>query len=178
MNAERPGHRAYSRDEPVARRLDRNYGELLQELRVAQNGVQILFAFLLTIPFQVGFMKLSGSEHVIYVITLLCAAVSVVLFVAPVATHRLLFRRGLKDTLVRVTARLTVAAITFLALSILGAVGLVTDVVAGPGVAVGITAALAVLIGVMWLAVPEWVRRNLDEAGVETDPLPAPPTVE
>ena len=157
-----PGHRGYARDEPVAAQLDRNYGELLQETRVVQTGVQILFAFLLTIPFQSAFGALDDAQRAVYVSTLLSAAVSVVLLIAPVATHRMLFRRGLKDTLVRVTARLAAGGLIFLAVSILGAVGLIVDVVVGDVAAVVITVVLAALVGTLWLLVPRRLRRDID----------------
>ena len=94
----------YSREgETEAQRLDRNYSEQLQELRVAQAGVQILFAFLLTIAFQQRFSSISDFLKVVYVITLGCAAVSAALFIAPVAVHRVMFGRHLKDELVEFT---------------------------------------------------------------------------
>jgi hypothetical protein len=124
--------------------------------------VQILFAFLLTIPFQSSFDTLDDAQRAVYLITLLSAAVSVVLLIAPVATHRMLFRRGLKDTLVRVTARLAAGGLIFLAVSILGAVGLIVDIVVGDVAAVVITVVLAALVGTLWLLVPSRLRRNID----------------
>src|SRR5579875_1571606 len=94
--------RAYRRDESEAERLDRNFNELLQELRVAQTGVQILFAFLLSIAFQHNFTKLSAEQRDLYIGTLVSAALAAVLIIAPVAAHRLLFRQHRKDTLVEV----------------------------------------------------------------------------
>lgn len=163
----RPGHQPYTRDESVAHRLDRNYGELLQELRVAQTGVQILFAFLLTIPFQASFASLSAFESGVYLTTLLSSAVAVVLLIAPVATHRLLFRRGLKDELVHVTARLAAGGLLFLAIAILGAVLLIVDLVAGHVPAIIVTAVLGALIVVFWLIFPGYLRRSLERADIE-----------
>jgi hypothetical protein len=160
----RPGREPYIRDEPVAHRLDRNYGELLQELRVAQTGIQILFAFLLTIPFQPLFRSLSDFQTGVYLATLLSSAVAVVLLVAPVATHRLLFRLGLKDEVVRVAARLAAGGLTFLGIAILGAVVLVVDLVAGPVAALIVGAALAALIVTFWLVFPGYLRRTLGTA--------------
>ena len=157
-HAEHPG---YVRDESLAARLDRNYGELLQELRVAQTGVQILFAFLLTIPFQSAFAALSEFQNDIYLATLLSAAVAVVLLIAPVATHRLLFRRRQKDELVRVTARLAGGGLMFLAIAILGAVLLIVDLVSGGVAATIVTAALAVLLVAFWLVFPASLRRRV-----------------
>ena len=93
----------YRREESEAERLDRNFGEQLQELRIAQAGVQILFAFLLTIPFQQRFTSLTDLQRDIYVVTLLSMAISTLVFMTPVAMHRMLFREGLKDFVVRHT---------------------------------------------------------------------------
>ena len=91
------------RDETAAEKADRNFGELLQELRVAQVGVQILFASLLTIVFSQRFNTISSLQRGTYVVTLLSAACSVALLVGPVAFHRIVFRHSQKDDLVRVT---------------------------------------------------------------------------
>jgi hypothetical protein len=169
----RPGRRrAYTRDEPVAKQLDRNYGELLQELRVAQTGVQILFAFLLTIPFQAGFAKLSDFQADLYLATLISAAMAVVLLIAPVATHRLLFRRRQKDELVIVTARLAAGGLTFLSLAILGAVLLVVDLVAGAVAAALVVTGLGLMIALFWLAFPASLRRRVEIGEPETDREP------
>src|ERR1700733_2217873 len=90
------------RDESEAERLDRNLAELLQELRVAGLGVQVLFGFLLSIPFSTRFVKLSGNDRALYLATLLLATLATVLLLAPVAFHRLLFRRHQKGQLLRV----------------------------------------------------------------------------
>ncbi len=151
-----------------ARRLDRNYNELLQELRVAQTGVQILFAFLLTIAFQPTFDGLSGFQHRLYLGTLLGAAAAVILFIAPVAIHRMMFRRGMKDRLVALTSRLAMAGLTFLSLAIVGAVLLVVDVVAGRVAAVILAGGTGAAIVVLWILVPGIFRsRNPDESMVD-----------
>lgn len=168
-------HQPYTRDETVAHRLDRNYGELLQELRVAQTGVQILFAFLLTIPFQSSFASLSAFQNGVYLTILLSAAVAVVLLIAPVATHRLLFRRGLKDELVHVTARLAAGGLAFLAIAILGAVLLIVDLVVGLAPAIVVTAALTALIVLFWLVFPGYLRRSLERAELRTSGAQSPP---
>ena len=118
----------YTRDESEAERIDRNFGEQLQELRIAQAGVQILFAFLLTIPFQQRFTILTDLQRNIYVVTLLAAAVSVIVFTAPVAMHRTLFRDGLKDFIVTYTDRLMSIGLFTLGIGIIGGVVLVLDV--------------------------------------------------
>jgi len=153
--------------EPEAQRLDRNYTELLQELRVAQTGVQILFAFLLTIPFQTTFRRLSDFQHAVYLATLLSAAAAVIMFIAPVATHRMMFRRGMKDHLVSLTGRLATSGLTLLSFAIVGAVLLVADVVVGRPHSVIASACTAVAIAVFWLTVPSYVRTRRE--AVEAD---------
>lgn len=156
MGGDDPGHERprYDRDESDAHRLDRNYSELLQELRVAQTGVQILFAFLLTIAFQQRFPTLSSAQRALYVTTLALAAISAVLFIAPVAIHRIFFRQHLKDELVTFTGRTAAAGLVFLALTMLGSVLLIVDVVSGALAAWIITAVLALLFAAIWYVLP------------------------
>ena len=158
----------YDRDESDAQRLDRNYAELLQELRVAQAGVQILFAFLLTIAFQQRFAGLSSAQRALYVTTLVLAAVSALLFIAPVAIHRIFFRQRLKDELVTFTGRLAAAGLVFLALAMLGSVLLIVDVVSGAVEAWVITGGLAALFASIWYLIPvHW--RTLEQAEPDDD---------
>jgi hypothetical protein len=153
--------RGYDRDETEAQRLDRNYGEQLQELRVAQTGVQILFAFLLTIAFQQRFNALTSWQRGLYIATLVCATASAALFIAPVAVHRVFFRRGLKDELVTFTGRVAGLGLFFLALTMLGAVLLIVDVVSGALSAWIITAGLACVFAVLWFLLPyRWRDRG------------------
>lgn len=147
------------RDESEAKRLDRNYGELLQELRVTETGVQVLFAFLLSIAFQQRFNQIDGFERATYVVTLLCATISTGLLIAPVAFHRLVFRQGLKDELVRITSRLAIAGASFLLLSVLGGVLLILDYVVGRAFAVIVVSVLALLFVALWVVFPLWRRR-------------------
>ena len=144
----------HERDETDAERQDRNYGELLQELRVAQTGVQILFAFLLTIAFQQRFTELSSVLRGLYVGTLCSAAIATALFIAPAAAHRVVFRRHLKQELVSLTGRLAATGLAFLALTVLGLVLLVVDVVSGPVAAWIVTGALACLFTWLWYLLP------------------------
>jgi hypothetical protein len=144
----------YSRDESEAERLDRNYAELLQELRVAETGVQILFAFLLSIAFQQRFASVTAFQLDVYLATLICAAVAALLFIAPVAAHRLLFRQHRKDELVAITGGFAAAGLVFLLLAMLGAVLLIVDFVAGPVPAGLITGGLACLSGWLWYVLP------------------------
>jgi hypothetical protein len=153
----------YVRNESEAVRLDRNYSELLQELRVAQTGVQILFAFLLTLPFQARFADLDPFQRTVYLLTLLTAATSVVFFIAPVTAHRRMFRKNIKDELVRLTARAASIGLCTLALSILGAAMLIIDIVIGRAWAVGLTAAGVLSMATVWVLWPDLVVRRLRE---------------
>jgi Kef-type K+ transport system membrane component KefB len=151
--AEREGEGDYARDETDASRLDRNYGEQLQELRVAQTGVQILFAFLLGIAFQSRFAQITTPERVLYCITLICAACSAILLISPAAAHRILFRRHLKDELVALTAMVAAIGLVFLGIAMLTGLALVLTVAVDETFGIVVSVALAaVLIGVWYLA--------------------------
>jgi hypothetical protein len=148
-----------NRDESEADRLDRNYNELLQELRVAETGVQILFAFMLSIAFQPRFQELDDTQRTIYVIALLFCTLSIALLVAPVAFHRLVFRQGLKDELVKITNKLALAGTTFLLLAVLSGVLLIFDHVVGRRFSIVTTSLLAVVFISLWLVLPLQRRR-------------------
>src|SRR5687768_7145835 len=117
------------RDETETERADRNFADLLQELRVAQTGVQILFAFLLTIPLQARFTTLDEFHKDVFVVALLCASLATACIIAPVAYHRVLFRRHMKTNIVMAAARLAVGGLVFLGLAIIASVYLVLDLV-------------------------------------------------
>lgn len=159
----------YRRDETDAQRLDRNYAELLQELRVVETGVQIFFAFLLTIPFQARFPSITGFQTGAYLITLIAAACAAVLLAAPVAVHRALFRQRRKDLLVRVASRCAAVGLALLLISMLAAVLLVLDVVAGRVAAWIIAGFLAAGALALWYVFPlPWRReptRDAEDAG-------------
>ncbi len=151
----------YSRSgESEAERLDRNYGELLQELRVAQTGVQILFAFLLGIAFQTRFTEISSYQRGIYLETLVSAALAAIMLIAPTAVHRMLFRRHQKRELVDVTSRLAATGLVFLALAILSAVLFVVSVVINLTLAIAFTAVLGLVLLGTWYALPSEIRRR------------------
>jgi Family of unknown function (DUF6328) len=172
----RSGPPRYVRDDEPAARLDRNYNELLQELRVAEVGVQVLFAFLLGIAFQQRFAEVDGFQRTVYIVTLLLSAVAIAVLIAPVAFHRLVFRRRLKDDLVTIASRLMLIGITVLLLAVLGSVLLVCDWVLNRGVAITITAILAVGVGTLWYGLPLHYRFS---AEVADDPIDLPgPEVE
>jgi hypothetical protein len=154
-----PGERD-DRGESKDQRIDRNYDELLQELRVAQAGVQILFAFLLGIAFQQRFSSISSVQRVIYIITLILTAAATILLIAPVAIHRLLFRRHHKAELVEVSNFLAISGLTALMLAVVGGVWLILLEVASPLVTGLLTGLVAVLFLVTWIVVPLWIRRR------------------
>jgi hypothetical protein len=116
------------RDETEAERLDRNWSSLLQELRVAQTGVQLLTGFLLTLPFQARFTQLDTVMRTVYLVTVSCSIGATVLLVAPVAMHRWLFRRHRLDAIVRSAHGYAIAGLLLLGTAM---AGLVFDVVLG-----------------------------------------------
>jgi O-antigen/teichoic acid export membrane protein len=148
------------RDETGLERWDRNFVELLQELRVAQTGVQILFAFLLTLPFTNRFGDVGDRDKVVYVITLIASAVATALLIAPVSDHRQVFRQGHKPELVKIASMLAQGGLGALLVAIIGAVFLVLDVVAGLGWAAGLGATLVALYLVLWYVLPKVIRRR------------------
>ncbi|MFH8350168.1 DUF6328 family protein [Streptomyces sp. NPDC018045] len=147
------------RNETPLERYDRNFGELLQELRVLQTGVQILFAFLLTLAFTPRFVSLDPTQRAFYVGTLLLAVLATLLLTAPAAVHRVLFRRRAKGLIVEVSARLTAAGMAVLALALAGAVLLVVDVVLGRGAGVLAGSVTLVTCGGLWALLPHVVGR-------------------
>jgi hypothetical protein len=160
------GWNSQARAETETQRLDRNYDELLQELRVVQNGVQILFAFLLGMVFTQRFAQVGTFDRTIYFVTLLCASVAAAVLIATVAVHRVVFRQHRKHELVGTASVLAAVGLAFLAVSIIGAVTLVTDVLFGH-VAGGVTAAaLAIMFCLLWVILPLRIkaRRAEDEA--------------
>ena len=145
---------ADGRHETEAQRLDRNYGELLQELRVAQVGVQILFASLITVVFNQRFTTISSFQRGTYVVALLAAVCSVALLVGPVAFHRIVFRHSQKDDLVRVSHRMALGGLACLAVSLVAVVLFILEEVLGKTPALWYSAGVAALFVVLWLVVP------------------------
>jgi hypothetical protein len=113
------------------RTRDRQMTELLQELRVALPGVQILFAFLLAVPFAQGFQRATGFQRDLFFATLLATSASAICLIAPTATHRLRFHKGDRAYVIESANRLLIAGLVFLALAIVGAVALITDFLYG-----------------------------------------------
>jgi len=108
-------------------RTGRQMAELLQELRVALPGVQILFAFLLTVPFAQGFADVTAFQKNLFFATLMCTAISTACLIAPTATHRLRFHKRDREFIIETANNLLIAGLVFLALAIVGAVALITD---------------------------------------------------
>jgi uncharacterized membrane protein YbjE (DUF340 family) len=147
------------RDETPTERADRNWDELLQELRVTQTGIQILSGFLLTLPFQQRFTTLDDSLRTLYLVAVALATVSTGLVVAPVAAHRLLFRQHRKTELVTTADRLAKLGLTSLGLTVVVVLALVFGVVLGDTAALIAGAAALALFIVLWVLVPLSVQR-------------------
>src|SRR3954453_9868914 len=128
QDSERRLHPDSGRDETEEERLDRNLGELLQELRVALPGVQVLFAFLLAVPFQQGFEEVTSFQKDVYFATLILTAISATMLISPSAYHRIPFRYQQKRRLVYYSNRFAIIGLALLALAMTGAILLITDV--------------------------------------------------
>lgn len=158
------------RHETPTERLDRNWNEILQELRVTQTGIQILTGFLLTVPFQSRFADLTATQRVVYLVLVLLAAVTTGLMVAPVSLHRMLFRRGAKSALVTEADRLLRIGLVCLALVVSGVVLLVFDVVATRTTALVASGGLLLLLVGAWFALPKVVARSSARAARRSSP--------
>lgn len=142
------------RNETPLERLDRNWSNLLQELRVVQTGVQVLTGLLLTLPFQARFDDLSTYQYGVYLVTLLASVFATVFLVAPVVMHRILFRRGQLPRLVATAHVFTLAGIVFLGVALTGAVVLVVGILLGDIVALIIGGVTTLLFVWAWLLYP------------------------
>ena len=142
------------RDETDAERMDRNWSELLQELRVTQTGIQILSGFLLTLPFQQRFGSLTIEQRTLYLVAVGLATLSTGLIVAPVTAHRLLFRRHEKDVLVAASDVLAKAGLGVMALTVVSVVALIVSVVVGGSAGVIAGGATLGFFILLWLALP------------------------
>ncbi|MFP5218671.1 MAG: DUF6328 family protein [Actinomycetes bacterium] len=158
MTSTRPT-RVTDREETPAERADRNWNDLLQELRVTQTGVAILFSVLLTVPFSQRFEDLNAFGRQVYLAALLLAAAAVVALTGPVAYHRLLFARGLKTQIVRVSHRMAQAGLVLLGLSVVAVLLLVCDLLVPRSAAVLIAALFGVGTAALWL-VPAVAQRR------------------
>jgi hypothetical protein len=148
------------RPESLAQRDDRNVAELIQELRVVGLGVQVLFGFLLSLPFTVRFDQLSQGRRDLYLASLTLAAVATILLLGPVAYHRLVFRQGLKESLVRFSNLMAILGLAAVGAAVLTAVLLVISYVAGWLPAALVTALAGCMLVSLWFALPISRRRE------------------
>jgi hypothetical protein len=139
-------------------RRDRELIELLNELRVALPGVQVLFAFLLTVPFSQRFSIVTESQKLVYFVAVLCAAAATALLIAPTAYHRVQFREGDKEQLLKVSNRLALAGLFFLAVSIGCVVFFITDVLFSGVIVVVASVGNAILFALLWFVLPVYRR--------------------
>ena len=146
------------RNETPLERLDRNWDELLQELRVVQTGVQILAGFLLTLPFQQRFTQIEELNRMVFLVAVALSVVATAFLVAPVSAHRLLFRKGEKAALVELANRCARIGLVALALAVASVVFVIFDVVTDTGVAVAAAGAALLLFVVNWLVLPIGLR--------------------
>jgi predicted membrane channel-forming protein YqfA (hemolysin III family) len=165
-----------ARNETALERCDRNLSELLQEVRVAQTGVQVLFGFLLAIVFQPRFKSISSFQKIDYFVTLMSTGAAAILLIAPTAYHRILFRRGDKAHLVQVANRLTMIGLAAVAVSMIGVVLLVSDTMFSSPVTVTVTTLAAAGCAVTWFVLPMARRRTLNQLELEERSSPSPPT--
>jgi hypothetical protein len=148
-------------DESQKERLDRELIELLNELRVALPGVQVLFAFLLTLPFTQRFTALTPVQQDVYFATFCAAIASTGFLMLPSAYHRLRWRRYDKERMLRISNRAAIVGLVTLGLSICGASFLIADVVFGTSGAAATSIATAALLGLLWFALP--LRREIQD---------------
>jgi Family of unknown function (DUF6328) len=154
-----------NRNETSLERLDRNLEEMTGELRVVVTGVQVLFAFLLIVPFDTGFAHIGRFEQIVYFVTLVFVALSAVCTLAPSAEHRFLFRHDDKRHLVFVSNRVVIAGLFFLALAMCGCVLLVTTKLFGLVAGVLSTCLVAAPFAVLWFLGPLTRARKLEARG-------------
>jgi Family of unknown function (DUF6328) len=150
-------------DETDKERVDRELIELLNEIRVALPGVQVLFAFLLILPFQQGFADITDADRAVYTVALLASALAAAVLIAPSMYHRLNFRRGKKETMLFDANKLMIVGMLATAVGVTCAVYLVTDVIYGETPALVATFAVAITFAVFWIGLP-LVRRGDPEA--------------
>lgn len=147
-------------DETDLQRLARNFNELLQELRVAQAGVQILFAFLLAVAFTEDYAERSTYIRMLHLVTVLLATISSALLIAPAVWHRVLFRQGRREYILTRANQFALTGMAFLAAAMTGTVLLIAEVAIGGWVAIVIAALAAVMFTVLWFVMPHLIQRE------------------
>lgn len=151
--------------EETETRWRRRYAELLQELRIAQMGVQILFAFLLALPFSSAFGETNAFQRTLYIISFLSTAAAAVATIAPVAFHRALFRQGRGPELARFTHSMTTTGLLLLILAVIVAVLLITDFVLELPIALALTGLILLWLLLLWVLVPIGRSRTGSDSG-------------
>jgi hypothetical protein len=146
------------RDETPVEQLDRNWTELLQELRVAQTGVQLLTGLLLTLPFQQRFLELAGPQRIAYLVTVALSVASTGLLIAPVALHRALFRQHARSRLVAAGHLFALAGLAMLGLAVAGVVLVIFGMVLGERAGILAAGCAFVLFAALWAVMP-WLWR-------------------
>jgi hypothetical protein len=147
-------HPETGREETESERLDRNLQEMLGELRVALPGVQVLFAFLLVVPFNQRFADVTQFQKTVFFATLLCTAASTICLIAPTTHHRLEFRQQNKEQIVQTGNRIVVLGLLLLAVAMTGAVLFVTDFLYASTTTIVVAAGTGAAFLLLWYAIP------------------------
>ncbi len=147
-------HPETGREESEQERTDRNLQEMLGELRVALPGVQVLFAFLLVVPFNQRFAQVTDFQKTLYLVTMLCTTASTICLITPTAHHRLEFRQQDKEHIVQAGNRIVIVGLGLLAIAMTGAVLLVTDYLYGTGTTLAAAGGVALGFAVLWFVIP------------------------
>ena len=141
-------------DEDRTERINRELIELLNELRVALPGVQVLFAFLLAVPFAQGFTRVTDFQRALFFVVMALTAVSLAFLIAPSSWHRLRFRHGDKERILRASNLMSIAGLAFLALAMTGAVMLIADFIYSPTLTIVSGVGAALVFAILWYALP------------------------
>ena len=144
-------------------RVDRELIELLNGLRVILPGVQVLLAFLLTVPFSSRFPNLSRTEHVLYFLSVLLTVGAIAALTLPAAYHRIRFREGDKERMLEISNAFAIGGLILLALSMAAVVFLVTDVLFGTEVSAPVAFVVLAVVGGVWFGIPLWRKAEDDE---------------
>lgn len=161
MNVDMSGKQEETGEDPQERTA-RELVELLQELRIVIPGVQVLFAFLLTVPFSQGFTKLDSLQQGVFFATLLCTAAATALLIAPSSHHRLLFRQGVREQRVKIGNVLAILGLVFLVPAMVGVLFVITDLIFGMVAAIVTTVLVALGFVLLWFVLPYLYPDNDD----------------
>jgi Family of unknown function (DUF6328) len=149
-----------AKGEDERERSARELTEFLQELRIVLPGVQVLFAFLLTVPFTQRFPELTDLQRYVFFATLLCTAAATALLIAPSAHHRLLWRQGAREHRLRMGNLLTILGLVFLVPAMVGVMFVISGLLFNQLVAIVVTVIMATSFAGLWFILPLWYRRN------------------